>query len=89
MVIKVIELYGYINYGLYGYLTHGLYDYGVIGYNTQLKLKDYLIVIVNIVEPITTIESLFHPSWEHAMQHDMNSISKNDIWTLEELPLGK
>ncbi len=52
-------------------------------------MKDYLIVVVNIIEPITTIESLFNPSWEHVMQHDMDSISNNDIWTLEELPLGK
>jgi hypothetical protein len=49
----------YIRYGLYGYLTYGLYDYGVKGYNTQLKFKDYVIVVVNIV-----CNTLHDKSWQ-------------------------
>ena len=46
----------------------------------------------DIAEPITVREALSGPhaeQWHKAMQQEINSLHKHDVWTLTELPEGR
>jgi len=52
-------------------------------------MKDYVSALITIHEPKTMAEVLQHEGCNDVMQQEMNSIHKNNTWTLQLLPAGK
>lgn len=45
--------------------------------------------VMKIFEPITFKEANEHSRWQDAMSQEMESVTKNKTWTLDDLPFAR